>query len=444
MYEDNWTDVQNFLQYNKFDVVGITCFSGQHLNSLRLARLAKENIYPAPLAILGGPHPSAKGIDAQILHNYPQIDYIVRGEGEDTLVELFDKINQNVDLMAVKGITFRANQKIVRTPDREVIKNLDLLPFSDYSSFDFSKVESRCDDQVSIRDDNKQARFLPIISSRGCPNKCQFCAIFMGREVRFRSPENVVAEMEQLHKINRVNHFTLSDDCFNSSLERAEKICQLIIERKLNITWTAMVRVKPVSENFFRLAKDSGCRMLAFGVESGSKKILETIGKNINLDDFLHAIELAKKIGINVAVLFMVGNPGETKKTIDETISLIKKARPKRIVVSPALIFPNSELYYLAIKQGLIKEEYWLNNSKLPYYTAEHSLDELRYLRFRILFYHCLFEKKVSMVIKLGILILGYKFIKLLNLQISQVRDFLLKIPIARSIVKSLNTDYIE
>ncbi|MBU2541453.1 MAG: B12-binding domain-containing radical SAM protein [Candidatus Omnitrophica bacterium] len=444
MYENSWFDIQRFFQDKQFDVVGITCFTGQHLNSLKLAKLAKENIDPSPLVVLGGPHPSAKGIDEQILSHYPQIDYIVRGEGEETLIELFDGINQGVDLMTVKGITFRLNKRIVRTSDRAVIKNLDLLPLPDYSNFDFSKVESKCDDMVSITDDNKQARFLPIISSRGCPNKCQFCAIFMGRQVRFRSPENVVDEIEQLYRMKKVVHFTFVDDCFNTSLARAEKICQLIIERKFPITWTAMVRVKPISENFFQLAKDSGCLMLAFGVESGSKKILETIGKNINLDDFIYAIEMAKKIGIKVAALFMVGNPGETKETIDETISLIKKTRPKRVVVSPTLIFPNSELYYLAIKQGILDEEYWLNNSKLPYYTAEHSLDELRYFRFRIIFYHCLFEKKVSMVIKLGILILGYRFVKLFNLQISQVRDFLLKIPIASSILKSLKSDYIE
>jgi radical SAM superfamily enzyme YgiQ (UPF0313 family) len=262
----------------------------------------------------------------------------------------------------------------------------------------------------------------------------------MGREVRFRSPENVVDEIEKLFNTKNVTHFTFIDDCFNASLARAEKICQLILDRKLSITWTAMARVRPLSEDFLNLAKKSGCLALNFGIESGSKTILKTISKNINLDDFLRAIELVKKVGINSAALFMVGNPGENKETVNETIRLIKRSRPTRVVVSPLIVLPNSDLYSLALKQGFIDAEFWLKNNDPPHYTVEHSFDELRFFRLKILFYHYYYQKDAIMIFKLGILILGYKFIKLFNLQINEVRNFLFKLPFITSILRRMKT----
>lgn len=441
MYEEDWPAVQNYFMNNKGDVVGITCLTGQHLNCLKIAEIAKKAIKPEPIVILGGPHPSANRIDSQLLSNYQNIDFVVRGEGERTAIELLKAISNNGDLQGVKGITFRQGSRIIRTPDRETIKELDSLPFADYSDFDFSKTENIDDGRVDIRQGRPQVRFVPFISSRGCPNRCQFCAIFMGREVRLRSPQNVVDELENLYKTKNIAHFNFGDDCFNASLSRAEKICQLILERKLPITWTAMVRVTPIDENFLKLAKSAGCLMLAFGVESGSPKILKTIRKNINLDDFLKAIQLTKQAGITAAALFMVGNPGENDETVNETIRLIKKARPDRIVVSPTLILPNSELYSLAQEKGVINDAYWLNNDGIPYYTADHNLDQLRYFRFKILFYHHLFEKNFSMAIKLGILILGYKIIKIFGLEINQVRDFILKVPFVGQLLRKLKTD---
>jgi radical SAM superfamily enzyme YgiQ (UPF0313 family) len=440
MYEDSWPEVEDYFKNNSGDVIGINCLTGQHLNCFKVARIAKKQIKPEPIIILGGPHPSANRIDNQILSNYPEVGFIVRGEGERAIIELLKGIINDEDLRCVNGITFREGDKIVRTPDREVISDLDSLPFADYSDFDFKKTENISDGRTDIRCGRAPIRFAPFISSRGCPNRCQFCAIFMGRKVRLRSPENVVSELENLYRTRGVSHFTFGDDCFNASLSRAEKICELILERRLPVTWTAMARVTPLSDNFLKLAKSAGCLMLAFGVESGSPNILKTIKKNIDLDDFSKAIEMTKKAGITSAALFMVGNPGETKETIDESIELIKRSRPDTIVVSPTLIFPNSELYDLALEKGIIDDRYWLENDTLPYYTEKYSIDDLRYFRLKIIFYHSLFKRDISMLIKTGILILGYKFIKLFNLDVNRTRDALFRVPILRLILKGLKT----
>jgi len=440
MYDYSWQKVKDFFISKEFDLVGITCFSGQHFSALKLAGIAKEAIKPA-LVVLGGPHSSAKNIDTQIISNYKEIDFIVRGEGEKTILELLEALNRSQPLNHIKGLTFKSNDgQLVRTPDSEAFKDLDSLPFPDYSFLDFEKTENVSDGKIDIADKKRISRFAPVVTSRGCPNRCQFCALFMGREVRFRSPENVVDEIEKLAKTYKITHFSFVDDCFNASLDRAEKICALIIERKLSITWTAMARVKPLSENFLRLAKRSGCLALNFGVESGSKIILKTISKNIELDDFVNAIRMVKRAGINSAALFMVGNPGENNETVKETIKLIKRAAPYRIVVSPLIVLPNSELHDLALKQGFISDDFWLKNNKPVHYTFEHGLDELRFFRLKILFFHYFYRKQLSMAIKLAILILGYKFVKLFNLKIDDVRDWFLRIPLFNFLLKRMKT----
>ncbi len=442
-YAKGWGDVREFLLRNPSDVVGISCHTGQHFSSLKTAEMAKTLLRPEPVVIMGGPHPSVIPLDEQILEKYPYVDFIARGEAEETLIELLRALETGPDLLSVKGITFRRHSSIVRTDARPPIMDLDALPFPDYSFFDFEITRDSTDgviNRISDKGIMRNRPFAAIMSSRGCPNTCIFCSLFMGNRIRYRSAENVVAEVENLYHCRGLRHFTFADDCLNMSLPRLEKICNLFIEKKLDITWTALGRVTPINKDILVLMKRAGCVTFSFGVESGSDKILKGIKKNITTSMVEKAFSAVKDAGISSDALLIVGSPGETHDTVNETIRFLQRVRPSGVTINPLTIYPGSQIYEVALKKHLVDQDYWLKNRVPPYYTDEHSDDELRYYRLRILFYYHTVKIDIIMAIKMGIILVAYKVIKLFGLRINRVRDGLLRFPMAAYLMGKFKT----
>mgnify|MGYP001582506207 FL=1 len=442
-YVKEWGDVKEFLLRNSADVVGISCHTGQHLSSLKIAEMAKTFLRPEPVVIMGGPHPSVIPLDKQILENYSYVDFVVRGEAEETLIELLRTLDAGSDPDSVKGITFRRNGSIVRTEDRPPVMDLDSLPLPDYSFFDFEITRGSTDgviNRISDRGIMRNRPFAAIMSSRGCPNTCIFCSLFMGNRIRYRSAENVVAEIENLQRSRGLRHFTFADDCLNLSLPRMEKICNLILERNLDITWSALGRVTPINKDILALMKRSGCVTFSFGVESGSDSILKGIKKNITTHAIEKAFGVVKDVGISSDALLIVGSPGETDDTVNETIRFLRRVRPSGVTINPLTIYPGSEIYALAVRKRLIDQDYWLKNRVPPYYTEEHSDDELRYYRLRILFYYHAAKADIVIMLKLGVMLVAYKLIKLFGLRVNEVRDGLLKVPVIAYLMGKFKT----
>ncbi|MDD5431475.1 MAG: radical SAM protein [Candidatus Omnitrophica bacterium] len=435
---------RKFFVNTQADFVGISSLTGQHLEAFTIARLAKEFIKTNPVVVFGGPHVSAEGLDVQIMENIPYIDFIVRGEGEITVLELIKALRDRNSFEDIDGITMRRKDKsIFRTKDRAPISNLDILPFPDYSEYDFSVKNNSFDGHHFIKSKagNDQAfRYAPIISSRGCPYDCQFCSQFWGKNVRMRSPENIFAEMTNFYNERKITHFTFLDDCFNVSIPRIRKLCQYIINGNMPFTWTAVGRANFITEELLCDMKKAGCVGIDFGVESGDPGILNTINKKISIQTIEQAFALTRKYGLRSKALLMVGNPGETKTSINNTIKLLKHALPDTIDVAPIKIFPNSHLHRLALKQGLIAQDYWLTHSSSPYYTAEYTADQLRYLRLKVILGYYLAKKNISMAIKLSLLILGVSFIISTGKSIDSIRDVLLKIPCIGFILRKFKT----
>jgi len=377
--EDSYEKVKKAIEDYDPDVVGISCLTVYRSSSFKIAKMAKE-IKPKVKVILGGPH--ATFMWEQIMKNFKYVDVIVVGEGEITTVELIKALERDKPLKNIKGIVFREDGKIIKTEPRPLIENLDEVPFPSYRNIDFDKYAV-----AKPPDYYEKERKASIISSRGCIGNCHFCSTtqFWSRRWRARSAKNVVDEIESLYNKYNIRFFVFFDDIFTTNQQRVIDICKEIIKRDLKIRWYAETRVDCVSKEMLEWMKKSGCFLVQFGIESGSTTILKTINKKVTMDQIITAVKMVKEVGMQTEPFFMVGNPGETKKTIEETKRLIDILKPDALGISITRVFPCTQLYELAKEKGMMTDEFWLTDKAVPEYTIEHSLKELASMRFDIL-----------------------------------------------------------
>jgi radical SAM superfamily enzyme YgiQ (UPF0313 family) len=196
-----------------------------------------------------------------------------------------------------------------------------------------------------------------------------------------------VDEIEFLHEKYKINYFFIIDDIFTLNQKRVIEICKEILQRKLDIFWMAETRPDCVSDELFYWMRKAGCNLIELGVESGSSFILKKIKKQILPSQVINAFKLAKKHGLETLAFIMVGNPGESKRTIMQTIKLLAKIRPDYMGVAATRIYPQTELFDLAKREGLIDEEYWLNTEGPVVYTGAMSSDKIYYYAFLINLY---------------------------------------------------------
>lgn len=341
------------------DVIGLTCNSfnrGGVRKIISLIRAIDEKV----LVVVGGVH--ASFCYDQVLTNYGA-DVVVIGEGEYTLQQLCENVQNKQSLSQVNGIAFKRNGEVVVTPPREVATNLDLLPLPDYSY---------------ARDLIESSRMGMIITSRGCPVQCTFCSTssYWGQRVRMFSPSRVVDEMEMLVSQYHVKKIFFHDDTFNLGISRVEAICKEIKSRGVNVEWGCSCRVVPVSEAMLDMMVDAGCRHICWGIESGSEEILKRINKKISLAQVMNAYELSRKHSavMSTGAFVMVGNSGESSKTINETIKFLNTI-PLTDSPSTSVLYvlPGTLLYSDLKERGLVKEEDWVRYDTVPSYTLEHS-----------------------------------------------------------------------
>lgn len=349
------TSLSGKIKKGKYDLVGITATTPAIKQAWEVAALVKK--YSRAKVVLGGAHPSA--LPEESLKK-PAVDLIVRGEGEETILEVCRVLSGRRSLAKVAGISYRRGSKIIHNPPRKLITNLDRLPFPAYHLFRLGRysVTQPLKDRPS-----QNARAFYIMTSRGCPFGCTYCfkGIF-GRTWRARSPENVLREWEYLVKQLGATEIGVQDDVFNLDKARAKKICDLLVKKKLNhIPWITNngIRADRVDLTLMRKMKAAGCKRVAFGVESGSQKILDRIQKNLKLTQVRRAFVLAKKAGLPAMGFFMFGNPGEDKKTMEQTIRLAIDLDPDTAHFSVATPFPGTPLYQQVLSQGKLLVKNW-------------------------------------------------------------------------------------
>ena len=378
LYFHSWREAERLIRKQQPAIVGITCLTEGRTNAFRLADLVKS-ISPDVKVVLGGHH--ATYMCKQILEHYQSVDYIVRGEGEKTFLELTMAMASGGSCSAIKGLAFRDGSRIVLTPHREPIADLDSLPFPLYDHFDFNAYpDYRIKAAAGRRKWRRGERYVSMVTSRGCPGNCHFCSStrFWRSGWRARSPESVIGEIEMLCKDYDAGYINFADDAFTVDQERAIAICKGIIAKKLDIVWDCTTRINHVSEETMRWMKRAGCLFTCFGIESGSGSILKSINKGIGAEEVIEGFKSAKKAGLDAVAYIMVGNPGESEPTIKETASLLRTIRPRQTGISIAMVFPGSALYSRAKSDGLLNDAYWLTELPPPPYTAEHSEKQLQ------------------------------------------------------------------
>jgi anaerobic magnesium-protoporphyrin IX monomethyl ester cyclase len=363
------------------EIVGITSMTPTIQSAVLSAQVAKQAC-PHSTVVLGGPH--ATFMDKQVLAEETAVDVIVRGEGEQTLLELAQNACNTKALETIQGITFRKNGETVRNPQRPFIKNLDELPRPAFKHFDLEKY------RLFGR------KMLPIITSRGCPSQCSFCTTsrIFGRPFRARSPKNVVDELEWMRDEHRADAFSFYDDTFTLDRNRAIQICEDIKNRKLGIPWDCQTRVSTVSEEMLKIMRDANCQQVFFGVESGCQTILDAVHKGTSVEQNKKAIKLAKDAGLFVAVSVMVGYPGETREMLEQTIDLLRQAEPDDAYICVATPYPGTEL------RNVIEEKGWkISNDWKTYDTTipvfeNPNLSEADVNKIRSKFYDSFYSPK--------------------------------------------------
>lgn len=338
----SWQETARFMAAEQPAILGISQFTHNRFESLRVARLAKE-ANPACFVVFGGPHATHRF--QELLSQNPSVDAVVLGEGEETFCELVKHLAHQGgrDLQKVSGLALRSGGAIVKTPPRPPLADLDALPLP----------ASCFDDAIGV-DTHRQLEF--IISSRGCPASCSFCSSprFWGRTLRFRSPRSIVDEMRFIRDHYGLIYFSIRDDTFTADRERVLEFCRLLLREKVYVLWNCQSRVNAVDEEVLFWMKRAGCECVQFGVESGSSRVLKALAKGTSPEQVKRAARAARRVGLHLSVYLITGVPGETEDDLEETLALLDAIKAHDGQVSPLAYYPGTLLFENGARSGAV------------------------------------------------------------------------------------------
>lgn len=326
--------------------VGITVSTSSTNTAIEIAKIVKK-INGEIKVIAGGIQPT---ILPHILLKNNEIDICVMGEGEITSLELLRAIKYNRDISEINGIAYKKNGEIKITEPRKLIDNLDELPIPAYELLPMNRYTLPASRRLT------SYPIASVITSRGCPYLCKFCShntVFKNK-VRFRSPENVLEEMKYLRKKFDVREFVFWDDSILLDKNRAIKIFNMIKKELPDIYFTCSSRVDHINEGIAKLMYEAGCRMILFGAESGSQKILDSINKQITVGQTIKAVEICRNNKIMSFCSFIIGTPEETKETLEETRRFVLKLDPDFAIFTIFTPLPGSYYFNRLINNGEI------------------------------------------------------------------------------------------
>lgn len=349
----SFSDLRKTIEKTRPKIVGISFMSPQYNEVIKILKLVKKINFEIK-TITGGPHVSAMPKEMLAI---PEVDYVVVGEGENTIRDLTANIfgNKDPNLHEIRGIGFVEHNKYILNEGRELISNLDTIPFPAWHLLGIDKYS------VHNLGGEKKLPVYPLLSSRGCPYYCIFCSshVVFQRKFRVRSAVNIISEIEFLNEKYGAVQFDFVDDTVSVDKNRLETICNFFIASEKKYLWMCNSRVNTVTKELLFKMYEAGCRKIDFGVESGNPDILKNIRKNITLQQVINAHRWAKEVGMIVSSFFMVGNLGETLEHVKNTarfIELLDTDYPSASLCTP---FPGTELYDLAKSKGWIYEKDW-------------------------------------------------------------------------------------
>ncbi len=334
------------------DIVGFSILHANRWGGIDMARMVKK-VNPHATVVFGGV--GATFLWNHLLTHFPDIDYVVRGEGEHTMLELVHYLENGSDGAPthIDGLAFRRDGRPFKTDDRQPVADLDSLPMpADHFTYQ----------HVSL--------------TRGCPAGCTFCGspAFWKRQVRFHSADYFVDQLAWLRQ-KGVIFFYVSDDTFTLKRELVIDVCRKIIDRRLDIAWAAISRVDCVDKEMLSWMRRAGCTQISYGVESGSQTIRKIYRKRISEDAICRAFELTVRAGILARAYFIYGAPGESDQTIEETLALLRRIRPLAAIFYVLDLFPGTALYDDYQRRTGAGDDIWLERVEdLPYVETDAAL----------------------------------------------------------------------
>jgi len=361
----------DLLAREHFDVVGISSPTPLIYEAWKAAETAKAH---GAVTILGGPHLTLMPQESM---ERPEVDLVVRGEAEDTIIEILHALEADpgrpMDGPAgprlfthpawrdILGLSYRNEAgEVVHNPNRPLRKDLDNLPWPAYDLF---KIERYTNLQPLTDGLDPHARAYTLLTSRGCPYQCIYCSKpITGHTWRPRQPAEVVKEWAYLVRELGATEIGVTDDVWNLDVERAKEICRLLIREKLNhVPWITIhgMRAPQTDLELFQLMKAAGCKRVGFGVESGSQRVLDFIKKKQTIEEVRQAFANARAAGLETMGFFIFGLPTETEETMDETIQLALELDPDLGNFMIAAPYPGTELYEMVRTQGRLLTNDW-------------------------------------------------------------------------------------
>lgn len=334
---DNERVVKEVLNKNP-NIVGISVNIGNFSNAKEICCLLKKHDFSGKI-IIGGP----------ISIIYDELlefsDFVITGEGEKSIIDLVSAITKKTNFRYVSGVAFKKNDKIIITPKR-YIQNIDNIPFPAWHLFpSLKKYKTYCRKKPDVS----------IITSRGCPFQCIYCdKNIFGYKFRMRSPENIIKEIEFLDENYNIKELTIMDDNFTLYRERAEKICDMMVEKDFDIQWKCWngVRAETLNKKLLEKMRDAGCYLISIGAETGNQEIANKIQRNQNLNAVRKVAKLIKKMGFLLYVQLQIGLPYDTQKTMNQTIKFAKELNPDLVQFSLTTPLQGTKLFELVKDKG--------------------------------------------------------------------------------------------
>lgn len=396
-----------YLTKNKFDVVGVGVIAGyyQYRKLLKISE-AINSVPNRPVYILGGHGPAP---EPEYFLRKTNADAVIIGEGETSTVNLVSALENNKELSSVNGIAYLNNGKLVVTTPQGLIKDVDSIPFPAWDLFPidyYSLIR-----QPHIKNNE---RCMPVLSGRGCTFKCNFC-YRMDKGFRSRSPENIIEEIEILKKKYRISYINFADELLMSSPQRTRDLCNAFIRADLNIKWNCNGRLNYAKPDILKLMKKAGCIFINYGIECMDDQVLKNMNKNLTTKQIIGGIESTLSEGISPGYNIIFGNIGENAETLKKGVDFLLKYddHSQLRTIRPVTPYPGSELYYYAIKKGLLKdvEDFYenkhTNSDLLSVNFTELSDDEFNRLLFEANktllenYYKHMLEKQIDVARKL-------------------------------------------
>jgi anaerobic magnesium-protoporphyrin IX monomethyl ester cyclase len=356
----------------RYDLVGISSPTPLIYEAWEAAAQAKAQ---GAITILGGPHLTLMPDESM---QRPEVDLVVRGEAEDTIVDIVGEIERQgagskgqeagarsalaaCSLAAIPGVSWRDGAgQVVHNPDRPLRQEIESIPWPAYHLF---KIERYTNLQPLTDGLDPHARAYTLLTSRGCPYQCIYCSKpITGHTWRARSPQDVVAEWRYLVREMGATEIGITDDVWNLKPERAKEICRLLIAEGLNqVPWVTIhgMRADHTDAELFQLMKQAGCKRVGFGVESGNQAVLDSIKKHQTLDDVRRAFKESRAAGLQTMGFFIFGLPADNEATMDDTIRFALELEPDLANFMIAAPYPGTELWQIARRDGRLFSLDW-------------------------------------------------------------------------------------